>query len=333
MKKYNIRRLKHLVAMLKENRYPNFSSFVAEMKKLDIAGVYKLSNRTFLRDIAFLKSEYNAPIEYDYTEKGYFLTIPDWSIDIPFLEDDEMQSAVLGARLAENIMPPPVKNKMRSAVDSLLSVNEKGMDGYTQLLSLVALGSKVVIDPDVFDVVFRAWQKQQCLQITYEQLSGDVSARTIEPHALIFYEGNWYIKAITRRKNHITIPPNERRPGTFALHRLQNAEICQNKFTPDREIIDAVNRREIFNFPMIKNIELRLGIEAHKYIGEQFDVIEEFQDGEYFIVKIAAAPEYKIVNYILDEGGDAKLLNHPELAAEVIKRAKQTIKVHEEPQN
>ena len=333
MKKYNIRRLKHLVAMLKENRYPNFSSFVAEMKKLDIAGAYKLSNRTFLRDIAFLKSEYNAPIEYDYTEKGYFLTIPDWSIDIPFLEDDEMQSAVLGARLAENIMPPPVKNKMRSAVDSLLSVNEKGMDGYTQLLSLVALGSKVVIDPDVFDVVFRAWQKQQCLQITYEQLSGDISTRIIEPHALAFYEGNWYTKAVTRKKNDITIPKNERRSGTFSLHRLQSAEICQSKFTPDRKIIDAVNHREIFNFPMIENIELRLGIEAHKYIGEQFDVIEEFQDGEYFIVKIAAAPEYKIVNYILAEGGDAKLLNHPELAAEVIKRAKQTIKVHEEPQN
>jgi hypothetical protein len=42
------------------------------------------------------------------------------------------------------------------------------LDEYTQLLSLVALGSKVVIDPDVFDAVFRAWQKQQCLQITYE---------------------------------------------------------------------------------------------------------------------------------------------------------------------
>ena len=84
---------------------------------------------------------------------------------------------------------------------------------------------------------------------------------------------------------------------------------------------------------MIENIELRLGVEAHKYIGEYFDIVEEYQDGKYFIVKIAAAPEYKIVNYILNEGGDAKLLNHPELAAVVIKRAKEAIKVHEEPQN
>ena len=84
---------------------------------------------------------------------------------------------------------------------------------------------------------------------------------------------------------------------------------------------------------MIENIELRLGVEAHKYIYEEFDITETRRDGEYFIVKIAAAPEYKIVNYILNEGGDAKLLNHPELAAVVIKRAKKAIKVHEEPQN
>ena len=160
MKKYNIRRIKHLVAMLKENRYPNFPRFVAEMKKIDVAGVCKLSSRTFLRDIAFLKSEYNAPIEYDYSNKGYYLTIPDWSIDIPLLEDNEMQSAVLGARLAENIMPPPIKDKIRSSVDSLLSINEKGMDEYTQLLSLVAHGSKIVIAPQIFDTVFHAWQKQ-----------------------------------------------------------------------------------------------------------------------------------------------------------------------------
>ena len=86
MKKYNIRKIKHLVAMLKENRYPNFPRFVAEMKKMDVAGVCKLSSRTFLRDIAFLKSEYNAPIEYDYSNKGYYLTIPDWRLIFRFLK-------------------------------------------------------------------------------------------------------------------------------------------------------------------------------------------------------------------------------------------------------
>lgn len=324
MHKYNIQRIKHLAAMLKENRYPNFNRFVSEMKKMDVAGVYKLSNRTFLRDIAFLKSEYNAPIGYDYTQKGYYLTFPDWSIDIPLLDENEMESAVLGARLAENIMPPPVKQKMRSAVDSLLSVNEKGIDEYAQLLSLVALGSKVVINPEIFNTVFHAWQKHHCLQITYEQVIGQISERVIEPHALVFYEGNWYIKAVIDDTN------KNRSVRTYALHRIQSANIYNKSFTPDQEIIESVNRREIFNFPMVNDIKLRLTVAAYKFIGEQFDIIEERKDGEFYFVKIPAAPEYKIVNYILAEGGEAKLLNHPELIKEVIKRAYQTINIHKE---
>ena len=58
--------------------------------------------------------------------------------DYSKLEDSEMRAAVLGARLAENLMPAPVKQQMRSAVDTLLAVNDKGMDEKAVLLSLVA---------------------------------------------------------------------------------------------------------------------------------------------------------------------------------------------------
>ena len=191
--KYNIQRIKRLLAMLKENRYPNYPRFLAEMKRQDIAGAYNLSARTLQRDIAFLKSEYSAPIEYDFEQRGYYLTDPDWSVDIPLLEDSEMRAAVLGARLAENLMPAPVKQEMRSAVDTLLAVNDKGMDEKAVLLSLVALGSRAAVKPEVFRVIFDAWQKHQCVKVRYNPVTESESERLIEPHALAFYEGNWYI--------------------------------------------------------------------------------------------------------------------------------------------
>ena len=40
MTKYNLIRLKHLLAMLKENRYPNYTRFLAEMRRQDPAGTY-----------------------------------------------------------------------------------------------------------------------------------------------------------------------------------------------------------------------------------------------------------------------------------------------------
>ena len=326
--KYNIQRIKRLLAMLKENRYPNYPRFLAEMRRQDIAGAYNLSARTLQRDIAFLKSEYSAPIEYDFERRGYYLTDPDWSVDIPLLEDSEMRAAVLGARLAENLMPAPVKQEMRSAVDTLLAVNDKGMDEKAVLLSLVALGSRTTVKPEVFRVIFDAWQKHRCVKIWYNPVTESESERLIEPHALAFYEGNWYVKAVSRMKDGKTVPPGQRRASTLALHRIRSAEAVDFIFEPDQKIIDAVNRREIFDFPLVEDIRLRLGPEARKFIGEQFDVTEESRDGDCSIVRIAGAPAYRIVNYVLVEGGDAQLLNHPELAAEVIKRAERSIKVH-----
>lgn len=323
--KYNIRRLKRLLAMLKENRYPNYPRFLAEMRRQDLAGAYELSARTLQRDIAFLKSEYGAPIEYDRERRGYCLADPDWSADIPLLDDHEMRAAVLGARLAENLMPAPVKQEMRSAVDTLLAVNDKGLDENALLLSLVALGSRVKVDEKVFRIIFDAWQKHRCAKIVYSPVAGPASARLIEPQALAFYEGNWYVKAISRTVDGKSITPGKRGAFALALHRIKNAEGTAIPFEPKQEVIDAVNRREIFDFPQVKDIRLRLGPEARKFIGEEFDVTDEGRDGDDYIVRIAAAPAYRIVNYVLVEGGDAGLLNHPELAAEVVARAKKAI--------
>lgn len=65
MAKYNVVRIQHLLAMLKENRYFNYSRFLAEMKRLAPTGACKFSARTLLRDIEFLKREYRVPIDQE----------------------------------------------------------------------------------------------------------------------------------------------------------------------------------------------------------------------------------------------------------------------------
>ena len=109
------------------------------------------------------------------------------------------------------------------------------------------------------------------------------------------------------------------------------AEMTKRTFEPDPKIVEAVNRREIFDFPQVRDIRLRLGAQAIRFIGEQFDFEEEAREGETHIVRIKTAAAYRLVNYILAEGGDAKLLNHPELKEEVIRRAKRCIAAQEGP--
>ena len=44
-------RIMRLISMMKENRFPNHARLVAEMKKLDPAGTYQISQKTVQRDI------------------------------------------------------------------------------------------------------------------------------------------------------------------------------------------------------------------------------------------------------------------------------------------
>ena len=55
--KNQIRRIQTILKMMRQCRYPNFTSFMKEMKSQDPAGAYELSSKTFSRDIADLREE------------------------------------------------------------------------------------------------------------------------------------------------------------------------------------------------------------------------------------------------------------------------------------
>ena len=91
-------RIARLVAMMRENRYPNYPKRLKEMQKLDTAGTFKLSQKTLQRDVDYHRDEYDAPIKYDYAKKGYYLTNTEWTWECPLLEPEEMKASLLVAR-------------------------------------------------------------------------------------------------------------------------------------------------------------------------------------------------------------------------------------------
>lgn len=82
-------RIACLLRLMKEERYPNFPMVLKELRRLDEAGVYKLSQKTIQRDVKYLVEELHAPIQYDAERKGYYLTDRFWS-GVPITEEVEM---------------------------------------------------------------------------------------------------------------------------------------------------------------------------------------------------------------------------------------------------
>ena len=254
VQKSQLQRLRRIAGALKENRYPNSETLVKEFERIALEEEIpiKCVKKTILRDMKVLENEFGCPLAFDRARNGYYLKYP-WDFIAPAdLGENEMLATVIGARIAEDIFPAPLRNKIRNAVDFLINNNCNSIDfldtaniGSLSILS----GLHVQMDPAVFLTVFEGWQNHHCVRITYADYKGDTTERLIEPHTLVFNNNSWYTKGFCRLKNE---------PRTFALHRIRTAERLKIPFTPSRAIIDSVNPDDFLGFQKIRDVKLKV---------------------------------------------------------------------------
>ena len=203
-----LKRLVKVVELLRAGKYPNSKKIVDALDKESVNDLNELddlrcSEKTAKRDIKLLKEEFHCPLAYDRTNNGYYLTDKDWDFFYPaILDETEMLAMFLGLRLAEQIMPDPLKSEIRRAVEYLLSTNNPELRdrSFVRQLSLHSAQSTGV-KPEIFMPVFKAWQKHHLLKIVYHARDREPTERVVEPHALVYYENLWYIKTFCHLRN------------------------------------------------------------------------------------------------------------------------------------
>ncbi len=321
-------RLMRLAAMLKENRYPNHPRLVAEMRRLDIAGAYHVTQKTVQRDINFLKTDYNAPIAYDAAHRGYYLLDPSWNFDIPTLTRAELDAAVIGAHLIGDILPDPAGGVMRQAVDRLVAANGAlSADMRSSLLTLVAVGASMPVAPEIFAEVFKSWQMRHVLQATYRGAGGKRPADLlVEPQVLCFHGGCWYLKARLLKPD---LTPDGKDVVTLAVHRIRRASMTDSVFVADHEIAAEVSRGRIFDLPTVKGVVARLTGLSVTYGPEIFGVTPCAADADGgVIIRIPEVEEYRIVNFVMCSHGEARLLEPHDLARKIAAMAAEIHRIH-----
>ena len=315
-----MRRLIMLASELKQNKYPNTKSFAEKLRNLDIDENQNIScaAKTIQRDFKILKEEYDAPIEYDSERRGYYLRHHGWSFQCPIFEEQEIVSAILGARVAEEIFPNPVKTEIRNSTDNLLTENNpEFLDRATIDALIIASGLKVNIDREIFQEVFEAWQTHRAMDIVYRSAAGVVTERTIEPHVLVYQDFSWFIKARCLMRDELR---------TFAVHRIKEAEITKYTFDVDGDIIRQVRAGQLFDYRKIRNIQIHCEAKLSPYVVEKtlhsHQKIERHADGS-FIVTIPEATEYDIISWVLSQAGFATLLAPKTIKSKISKIARE----------
>ena len=325
MSKKQLLRLIRLVAQLKENRYPNCSSFAATMRKADLEENLNVSctPKTIFRDIQTLKNDFEAPIKFDNSRNGYYLTRHDWTFSSPQIyEDSEMLAAVIGARVSEHIFPSPMREQIRNAVDQLLTYHNPEFLKKTQVDSLVIIPSnRTMVNAEVCTGIFYAWQNHNVCHVEYKDSKGNCSERDFEPHALIFFDGVWYAKGFCRSRKEMR---------TLVLPRIQNITVTTEEFTPDPAIIKTANEEGIFDPEMVEDVVVQCDsyltniIQTRPLHPEQKIVLTD-TGCELHVKKMS---KYRLITWIMHQCGRAEVLFPVEKQAKVAEFAEKIFLRH-----
>ncbi len=324
--KKQLRRMLKFVAMLKENRYPNCKSFVKRLQDEDYyeSKDMQCTEKTIHRDIVALKKEFDAPIEYDYYRHGYYLSNHGWDFPCPPVFDEhEMLASVLGARISEDIFPEPLRTSIRKSVDFQLTTNNPDfLDSAILDALVISSGLNVSINPDVFNCIFEAWKTHKAVLISYVSASEKKSSRLIEPHVLAFKDSAWFIRAYCLKEN---------ATRTFALHRMETAEMTDKTFVPDHEIIRSVGDCGPFEYDEIRNVTIRCDETVKRFVTERpvhkTQKLEKLSGGEYLIT-IESIWEEELIRWLLQQAGRAVILSPRETARKVKAAANKILSAH-----
>ena len=323
--KKQLQRLIRLVAQLKENRYPNCSTFALAMRKADLDENLNVSctPKTIFRDIQTLKSDFDAPIKFDKVRNGYYLAHHGWNFSCPQIYDDtEMLAAVIGARIAEHIFPNPMQEQIRNAVDHLLTYNNPDFLDKAQIDSLVIIPSnRTKIDADVFMGMFYAWQNHKVCYVEYKDSKGNSSERDFEPHALVFFDGVWYSKGFCRTRNEMR---------TLVLPRIQNIIVTPEEFEPDPAIIKTANEEGIFDPEMVEDVV----VQCDEYLANIIQTRPLHPDQEIIPnstgceVRVKKMSKYKLITWVMHQCGRASINFPSEIATEIQEFASKIVENH-----
>lgn len=318
-------RMIKFIAELKKNSYPNAESFAKLLRQADTDENIDLSvsTRTIARDIKTLINDYHAPLVYDAQNRGYYLKYRDWELNCPIIDDDILPMALLGTRIASDILPSPLKEDIDQAVSNALSGNSSDFFDDTMIESLMcATGIKSAIEPEVFKTVFDAWRLHQMVAFEYRNPKGETTKRKFEPHIIAFHKGNWYAKGYDYGTKQVK---------SYAIQRMEQPEFGGDIFITDKKLLDETRRNGLFEYSKVDGVRLHCDASIAFYLYEhqktkKFKI--ERQDDDSLIITLRPAFEHEVIRWVLGESGHIEVLEPKSLRQKVAKAAQKILEIN-----
>ena len=318
-------RVLKMIALLKER---------GQLTKRVLLDKFEITEPTFKRDIAFLRDEYGAQIQYDPAERVYRLVAEGAAAagagsgpgkhEVPGLwfTQDELLALLSLSHLLEGLGTESVVGKalvpIRRRMEALLGANAASRQIQTRvkLLSMAARR----MPAEHFTKVVDATLQRKRLQIVYKgRARGDQTERIISPQRVVHYRDNWYVDAYCHLRERLS---------TFSMDAILKAQPAKGKALEMEEAeLDAVlaSGYGIFSGKPTATAVLLFSETISRWVSAE--IWHPQQQGQWVAAQWQVSFPYsdarELVMDIMRHGPDVRVISPPDLAEQVKTRHRQ----------
>jgi predicted DNA-binding transcriptional regulator YafY len=320
MKRSVLARFVRLVQLIKTNPFSTLSFLASQLE---------VSERTIKRDIDLLRTDYDAPLEYDYLEKGYHLT-KSWDFNLPNLTEGEVLALLIATSILHQFKGTPLESSLTSLETKIQTCFDQDISFTSQDFEMFLTANASSIQPKVdikesFEKVFQGITKQKSIRIDYLSFdSGKETNRTVDPYHIFFHLGIWYFCGYCHTRSEIR---------DFALDRIKSCRLLTTGFVKPKEFDPKEYFKQAFRMikGMSQTIQIRFDAYQSRWIRERIwhpsQKIKELPGGELLLEMEGNPTEIK--RWVLGYGKHAEILRPISLREEVRKELQEMIKKYE----
>lgn len=319
--------LKRLIFLDKEissGTYPNKNS---------ISKKYQISLKTVQRDIDFLKTQYDAPIEYDFTRKGFYYYREFSLCPLKLSEGDFFMLAVT-EKVLEQYKDSPIRERVMIFFEKIKILFNDEISIYSDELDTIMsfdIGPLRNVKKEYFDKLEKAIRERYIVEITYHSNYNNTdSLRKIDPLHLKNYKGDWYLIAYCHSRNDIRL---------FALSRIKSFKLKDIQFRPHTDFnIEDIMKTSfgIYINKKISNVKIKFSAFQSRWIKEKVwhpsQQIKGNKDGSIVLsLKVNNLEELK--RWVLQYGKEAEVITPKVLRNDMKKEFEEGMKIYKNNHN
>ncbi len=304
------RRLLFIGRKIREGSFPNCSSLAKE---------WEVSTKTVQRDIAYLKWELDAPIEYDSVKHGYYYTEPNYRMPTMTISESDLFAICIAEKALEQYKHTPLYTKLASVFDKIQgSLPEKVSVHPSWVESRFSFFSAPVtkIDGNVWQTITKSVRGNRTLRLGHVSPGAKDKGeeRDVDPYHLVNHKGQWYLIGHCHRSQKLR---------TFALSRVNKARLLERRFAlpEDFDIRKVVGSHfGIMWSDEEYHVRIRFAQRVAPYIKERqwhpTQKIKENRDG-ILVLSFTTNHLNEVKDWALSWGSSAKVLGPKELVTKI----------------